>query len=118
MKQFAIIIVYFLFTSVSVFSQTNASISGKLIDKSSQKPVIAGSVELLLSKDSSYVAGTISNDKGNFSFNNLKVEKYILKVTYIGYLPVFKNVVCNEKEPVINSIKLNKEELFKFEGIY
>ena len=98
-----------LLCSFSVFSQNNLTLSGSLIDKADNEPIISGSLELLNSKDSSYVAGTISNANGGFTFRNLSPSKYILKATYVGYLPLFKDVSLNANQPTLNLGKLSME---------
>jgi len=100
MKIFGNIIFFVLFGALSAFSQTNLTLSGILTDKSSHEPVFSGTVQLLRAKDSVYVDGAISDDKGVFTLQNLKSGNYILKVTYIGYLTLFKNVNLNGAVPV------------------
>jgi len=102
MKVIVSFICFTLFCALSSFSQTGTtlSLSGKLIDKESREPILSASVSLLSAKDSAYMDGTFSNEKGEFSFRNLKANRYILKVTYIGYLTLFKNVNMNETSPV------------------
>ena len=99
MKFFGSFVFFALFCILSAFSQTGLTLSGTLIDKEGQEPILAGSVELLRAKDSAYVDGTISNAKGEFIFRNLKSNQYILKVTYIGYKTFFKKLSLTEKEP-------------------
>ena len=100
MKILINICLFSLIYSLSAFGQTNNTLSGILLDKTSREPILSGSVELLRAQDSVYVDGTISNLKGEFSLGNLKAGRYILKVTYIGYLPLIKNISLNEKNPV------------------
>jgi len=90
-----------LFCTLSAFGQTNSfTLSGILLDKASREPILSGSVELLRGRDSVYVNGTISNAKGEFTFDNLKAGNYILRVSYVGYLKLTRNVSLNEKNPV------------------
>jgi hypothetical protein len=98
----------FLFCSFSAFGQKNLTLSGLLSD-SNNEPVIAGNVELLTEKDSTYVAGIATNLKGEFSLKNLAPARYILKISYIGYLPLVKNIVMAENQPVLNLGKLIME---------
>jgi hypothetical protein len=98
MKFLGITVFFSLFCTLSAFSQTNLSVSGTLIDEN-HEPVVSGTVVLLHVKDSTYVAGDISNTKGEFSIQNLKPNSYILKVTNIGYLTLFKNISLNGKIP-------------------
>jgi len=109
MKSFIYIAFFTLFCTLSAFSQTTITLSGILIDKTSREPILSGSIDLLHAGDSVYVDGTISNDKGIFSFQNLKQGRYILKVTYIGYLPLFKDLNLNEKEPIVRLGELPME---------
>ena len=102
MKIFGSFIIFALFCSLSAFSQTNLTLSGILVDKANHEPVLSGTAVLLHAKDSTYVDGNISNAKGVFSIPNLKPGNYILKVTYIGYYTLFKNVYLTGKNPVTN----------------
>jgi len=102
MKIFESFIVLALFCTLSAFGQTNLTLSGTLVDKASHEPILSGTVVLLHAKDSTYVDGNISNAKGVFSIPNLKAGNYILKVTYIGYYTLFKNVNLAGKNPVTN----------------
>ena len=102
MKIFLNFVFFALFCTLSAFSQTNLTLSGTLVDKSSHESIVSGTVVLLQAKDSTYVTGNISNAKGVFSFPDLKAGNYILKVTYIGYITLFKNVALTGKIPVTN----------------
>jgi len=102
MKIFGSFFFFVLFCTLSAFGQTNLTLSGILVDKANHEPVLSGSVALLHAKDSTYVDGNISNAKGEFSFQNLKTGNYILKVTYVGYYTLFKNVSLTGKIPVTN----------------
>ncbi|MDR0733202.1 MAG: outer membrane beta-barrel protein [Dysgonamonadaceae bacterium] len=84
-------IILLIFGSFPVFSQNNLSLSGLLTDNHNE-PVEAASVELLRQKDSVYVSGTVSDKNGMFVLKDLHPDKYILKATFIGYLPVNRNV--------------------------
>ena len=44
-------------------------------------------VMLLNPKDSALINFTQTNDKGAFSFKNVKNNDYLLKISYVGYLP-------------------------------
>jgi len=100
MKIFGSFIFFVFFFTLSAFSQTNLTLSGILVDKASHEPIVSATVVLLHAKDSTYVDGNISNAKGEFSLQNLKSGSYILKVTYISYLTIFKNVALTGKDPV------------------
>lgn len=66
-----------------VFSQ-EFSVSGKVIDVDKQ-PISFANVLLLRQIDSSFVAGTSTDDKGLFEFRNISKEQYLINISFIGY---------------------------------
>ena len=75
------------------------SITGLLIDKEEQEPVIQATVQLLKAADSSYVAGAVSDLDGAFTLKAPENGKYILKITNIGYKTVTRNVTIAGDKP-------------------
>ena len=72
-------------------------ISGILIDSDSKEPVIQASVQLLAT-DSSYVAGAISNDEGIFAVKAPKDQRYMLRISSVGYQTIIKHVKIEDKK--------------------
>jgi hypothetical protein len=97
MKIFGTFLFFVLF-SISAFAQKNLSLTGKLIDKADSSAVISASVELLNFRDSVYIAGINSDGKGGFLFKNLSSGDYILKISYIGYLPLYNNITLKSNK--------------------
>lgn len=95
-------ILLFLICSVSVMAQNNLSLSGKLIESENNEPVPAGSVELLNSKDSTYVAGAITKLDGTFSMQKLSKGNYVIKASYLGYITTYKSVSIDGKQTNLN----------------
>ncbi|MFZ4478158.1 MAG: carboxypeptidase regulatory-like domain-containing protein, partial [Saprospiraceae bacterium] len=85
----SLLVLGFLFVSVSLFAQqpSRVSIKGMVADTSGEATVFA-TVMLLNPKDSTLVNFTRSGEKGDFSFKNVKNTPYLLKVSYIGHLPL------------------------------
>ena len=75
------------------------SITGLLIDKEEQEPVIQATVQLLKAADSSYVAGAVSDLDGAFTLKAPENGKYILKITNIGYKTITRNVTIADDKP-------------------
>jgi len=67
----------------SSFSQTYR-LKGRVVDDS-KNPIEFVNVLLLNSPDSSYVAGDVSKETGEFVFSSLNRGDYILKLSIIGY---------------------------------
>ena len=79
---------FFLFFCVSIFAQNPARVTIKgIIQDTSSLGMSGATVMLLAPKDSALVNFSRANDKGIFEFKDVKNSNYILKVSYVGYLP-------------------------------
>ncbi len=76
-------------------------LSGTVID-STEGPLIAATIVLLESTDSTMVAFSLTNDKGFFELKNIEAGNYNLQITYIGYGTFQKPVICKGDEKKIN----------------
>ncbi len=79
------------FFAVASYAQ-NRLITGSLSDRDTKDPLTQTTVQLLRAKDSTFVAGTISNNEGKFSVKANDDGRYIVRITSIGYKPVIKRV--------------------------
>jgi hypothetical protein len=77
---------------VTVLGQQTANLSGTILDKSDNEPIIAGSVSLLNAKTKAFVMGAISNANGAFSLRDAATGNYVLQITYLGYDTITTNV--------------------------
>lgn len=80
MNKFVFIIIVLLFSCKIL----NAQISGVIIDEEKQ-PVEFATIRLYQIPDSILIAGTVSNDKGYFSFPDTVSRQLILKISSVGY---------------------------------
>jgi hypothetical protein len=75
---------YFLFIiSLSSFSQ-HSILSGVVLDINNV-PISYSNIVVYNTSDLSFVAGTTSDNDGEFKFENLKLGNYTLKISFIGY---------------------------------
>ncbi len=82
------IVLFFMFICVTAFAQNPARVTIKGIIKDTSSNVMGGATVMLLTpKDSALVNFSRASDKGVFEFKNVKNSNYILKVSYVGYLP-------------------------------
>lgn len=87
MKKILLLISILLFTHL-----VNAQNPSRIVIKGSIKDTAgtalsAATVMLLQPKDSSLVNFARANESGTFEFKNVRNANYILKVSYVGYLP-------------------------------
>lgn len=72
----------------SIYSQSNKfNLLGQVVD-SSNIPLAFASIYLLESKDSSLLDYTRAEENGSFALKNIPSNNYLLKINYVGYLPL------------------------------
>jgi len=67
-------------------SKVTVILSGKVVDKSTQKPLEYSTITLYSLEDSSIITGVIANKKGDFSIKT-SLEKFFIKIEFIAYQP-------------------------------
>lgn len=87
----SLILFFLAFFAVASYAQ-NRLITGNLSDRDTKEPLMQTTVQLLRAKDSTFVAGAISNNSGNFSVKANNDGRYIIRITSVGYKTVIKNV--------------------------
>jgi len=85
----------FLLCSFTLFGQKNLSITGTVVDGTTKEPVDFATVSLLNAKDSSFVAGAMSNDKGVFTLRGISKGNFLINITYVGYKAVYKPIILS-----------------------
>ena len=85
MNKVLLLLAFVLVRLFSFAQTTSVTLSGFTKSKSDQTPLPYVSVILKSSKDSAFVTGTVSNEKGAFTLTNIHSGNYILQVSYSGY---------------------------------
>lgn len=102
-------------TVISAFAQSGGrrvTVSGTVLDGDDKSPVIQATVQLLAPKDSAMITGNVTNLDGQFSLA-AKPGNYLLKVSFVGYKPVFKPVKLTSARQRMNvgEIELNSDAI-------
>lgn len=63
----------------------NARLSGTIVDEETKKPVEYATVALYTAGSDKPLDGTVCDDRGNFTLNNLAPGKYQVTASFIGY---------------------------------
>ncbi|MBO3099733.1 TonB-dependent receptor domain-containing protein [Gelidibacter pelagius] len=82
------VITLFFFTALSYSALAQApktSISGKVIDSTTQEAIYYATISLHPVADASKLNGTIADEKGSFSLDNLSPGKYNIAISFLGY---------------------------------
>lgn len=89
-------IIFLLFLSGILFAQKNGKIEGRIFDSSTEMPLEFVTVSLFDLAQGTLINGGITNINGSFILENIPLGKYKLKVSYIGYLDVTKEIKISE----------------------
>ena len=97
-----------LFTIVALFVALGVSaqdeedrtltISGCLTDADLKEPLAQATVQLFWANDSSFVGGTLTNEKGNFSIEAPSNGTYRLKISFIGYQMIERDITLRKNQ--------------------
>ncbi len=86
MKKSVFLVWIVLLAPICLFAQRKGvTLSGILEADNPRAPLAYVNMLLRAAKDSSFVAGTITNEEGLFSFSELKPGDYLLEASFVGY---------------------------------
>ncbi len=107
MKRTAFLLLLTLVSAIS-FAQER-KISGTLIDRDTKEPMMQTTVQLL-KMDSTFVAGTISDEMGKFSVQAPENGKYLLRISSIGYITSIKRLeMVEDHDLVMGDVVMNSD---------
>jgi hypothetical protein len=76
----------------SAQAQSKGNITGRVVDESAKEPLIGVNILLRRQNDTSVqVGGTSTDFDGNFKFDQIAADTYLLRISYVGY----ENVIVN-----------------------
>ena len=74
------------------------TISGQLLDADQKEPMAQATIQLFQTTDSTFVGGTISNNRGYFDIEAPSNGTYRLKITSVGYQPIEREVTLRRNQ--------------------
>ena len=90
-------VIIFVFTTLFSFSQKSV-VKGRVFDSAINKGLAYATVSLVKQKDSTLVSFSRADSLGFFKLNAIEKGKYIVSTSYVGYVPVWKQIeVYGEK---------------------
>ena len=94
--------------SAALSIEAQRTITGTIVDKVSNEPAMQASVQLLKA-DSTRVASTASSTSGKFTLTAPQDGKYLVKVTYVGYKTLFKDVTMSGQPVQLGTLSLEED---------
>ncbi|MBQ0022219.1 MAG: outer membrane beta-barrel protein [Prevotellaceae bacterium] len=98
MKRIVLLTSIVLLSCIAAMAQSKFNLKGTIIDKENSEAVTGATVQLLSVPDSAFVTGAAANELGAFLFKDVAKNKYIIKVSFIGYTTHYMNVDLAEKK--------------------
>lgn len=89
----------------SLYAQVN--VSGTIVDSVGNAPLIGVSLMLRNVQDTVYMRGATTDLNGNFQFRNIKPGNYNLRVTYIGYGTINKNITLSRSDVNLGPVQMS-----------
>ena len=74
------------------------TISGQLLDAEMKEPMVQVTIQLFLASDSTFVGGTISDNKGNFIIEAPSNGTFRLRVSSIGYQTLEREITLRRSQ--------------------
>ena len=106
MKRLAFLVLLIGLSTTMLLAQSGkVTVSGVVLDKEDDSPVMQATVQLLSLPDSTMAAGNVTNNNGRFSLS-VKPGKYVLKVSFVGYLTHMKEYRLSGSKPTLNVGKI------------
>ena len=107
MKKLLFFVLLIGISSAVSFAQTKGrvAVSGTVVDKEDNSPVMQATVQLLALPDSTMATGNVTNNSGRFTLEAAP-GKYVLKVSFVGYVPYMKEMQLSASKSTVNVGKI------------
>lgn len=110
-----------LFSALITFAQTTNTITvtGNIVEEETKEPAIQATVQLLSLPDSTYAAGIATGTQGRFTLPKVKPGNYLLKVSYIGFMPSVTPIQLKANPQTVNvgTISLRSDAIMLQEAV-
>ena len=119
MKRIAFIALLIGISTFFVFAQKGkVTVSGSVFDKDDNSPVMQATVQLLALPDSSMAAGVVTDGNGQFSLS-VRPGKYVLRISFIGYMTHQKGYELVSSKPTVNvgKVMLSSDAIMLSEAV-
>ncbi|MBD0277842.1 MAG: carboxypeptidase-like regulatory domain-containing protein, partial [Flavisolibacter sp.] len=103
MKNIKPLLLLFLCLPAFTYAQVSSvTLSGVIRESKTKNTLAYVNVILRQAKDSSFVAGTITNDEGLFTISGVTPNEYTLQLSYTGYKAVSKHILVGKLSSFLN----------------
>ena len=102
----------------SAQQEREITISGTVHDADLKEPMVQASVQLFRSKDSTFVGGTVTDIRGNFSVEVPSNGIYRIRISSIGYQTIQREVTLrNNRSQELGHLLMSSESVMLKEAV-
>ena len=106
------------FCNASAQEQRERTISGSVQDADLREPLVQATIQLFRSKDSTFVGGTMTDIRGNFSLDAPSNGIYRLKISSVGFKLIEREVTMqNNRNQDLGELFLEPEAVMLKEAV-
>lgn len=102
MRFITLLFVLFLMGIQGLYAQDEEeqrlTISGQVIDSDLKEPMVQATIQLFTASDSTFVGGTVTNEKGTFYVDAPSSGTYKIKISSLGYQSIEREVTLRRNE--------------------
>ncbi len=109
-KKYSFILIALLLPAIMIGQAKKVTLSGQVKNKNSKAVLPYVNVVLVQEKDSSFVAGTVTNDDGRFSLPNIVQGAYTLQLSYASYQTTKLPVLVGRLSEYLDMSAIEMEE--------
>jgi len=104
----AVLLFLTLLLSINLVKAQNTFNIKGIVTDTLKNPLIEGAALLLIKTDSTMVDYGRTQMDGSFKFKNVKPGEYLVKTTYLGYLPVTVDADVVDKNINLDTLKMSE----------
>ena len=105
-------------TSAHAQSRENLTISGHITDVNEKEPIEQATIQLFRVKDSTFVGGTLTDQRGNFSVEAPSNGTYRLRISSIAYQTIEREVTLRRDQSVdLGTLMMSPESYMLKEAV-
>ncbi len=95
-----------VFSTIAVFAQGEAVISGRILEKGTGEPLPFATIALHLEGSPEMLTGAITDEEGRFTIAGLSQGSYEVHCSFVGYSTVVMPVLIGEKNDIFDLGKI------------
>ncbi len=94
------------------------TISGQIVEADTKEPMVQVTIQLFTAKDSTFVGGTVTNNRGNFSIEAPSNGIYRLKISSVGYQTLQREVTLRRNQSAeLGTLQMSAETVMLKEAV-